>query len=248
MLLLVALALPSVAQAAREPRPIQLDHRVRIVMYQPDQVYRFTGHYRFQSAIEFGQGEEIATISMGDSTAWMLNPSGNRLFLKPVDQDATTNMTIITNRHTYLFELHGRETNSIEDPDMIFIMRFIYPDGQDMATVSNYLDSVPIPDPVRDAGGYNFNYTISGTDLIAPIKIFDDGQFTYFQFKNKNADIPAFFLVSDTGEESLINYRTRGDYIVIERVGERFTLRHGKDIVCVFNEAMRAPKRLAANQ
>lgn len=225
------------AYATREARPIQLDHRVRVVLYQPDEVYKFTGHYHYQSSIEFGQDEEIKTISMGDSTAWMLNPSGNRLFLKPVEQDATTNMTLITNKHTYLFELHARETDDINDKDMVFVMRFIYPDDKDIQSTANYLDSVPTPDPVKDAGKYNFHYTIAGKDEYAPIRIFDDGQFTYFQFRNKNVELPAFFWVDDNGEESLINYRTRGDYIVVERVSKKFTLRHGKDLVCVFNEA-----------
>jgi len=225
--------IPAAAHATRESRPIQIDHRVRIVMYQPDAVYKFTGHYRYESSIEFEEGEEIKTISMGDSTAWMLNPSGHRLFLKPVEQDATTNMMVITTKRTYLFELHARETDDIDDKDMIFIMRFIYPDNQTQ-TVSNYLDQVP--DIETNPEKYNFNYTISGTDLISPIRIFDDGQFTYFQFRNKNADVPAFFMVNDKGEESLINFRTRGDYIVVERVAKKFTLRHGSDIVCVFNE------------
>lgn len=225
------------AYATREAKPILLDHRVRSVMYQPDEVYKFLGHYRYQSSIEFGADEEIRTISMGDSTAWMLNPSGNRLFLKPVEQDATTNMTLITNKRTYLFELHARETDDIDDKDMTFIMRFIYPDtSTDADVITTYLDSVPVPELDEHPERYNFGYTISGTDVIAPIRIFDDGQFTYFQFRNVNADVPAFFLVDDRGEESLINYRTRGDYIVIERVARQFTLRHGRDIVCVFNE------------
>src|SRR4051812_48151751 len=180
LIALLAVAYSGVAYATREPRPIQIDHRVRIVMYQPDEVYRFTGHYRYQSSIEFGKDEEIRTISMGDSTAWMMNPSGNRLFLKPVEQDATTNMTLITTKHVYLFELHARETDDIADKDMVFIMRFIYPDDGMAQTLSNYLDSVPEPDLENEPDKYNFSYTVAGTDVIAPIRIFDDGQFTYF--------------------------------------------------------------------
>jgi len=230
-------ALSYEALAGREPRPIKVDHRVRTIMFQPDEVYKFTGHYRYQSSIEFSEGEEIKTISMGDSTSWMLNPSGNLLFLKPIEQDATTNMTLITNRHTYLFELHARETDDINDDNMVFIMRFLYPDGNDSKSVTQYLDRVPTPDLENDAGKYNFNYSISGSDDIAPIRIFDDGEFTFFQFRDKNAEVPAFFWVDDDGSEALINYRTRGDYIVVERVTKRFTLRHGSTIVCVFNEA-----------
>lgn len=231
---LAAFALP--VHAAQEARPAQVDHRVRTVMYQPDQVFKFVGHYGFQSAIEFGADETIQTISMGDSTAWMLQPSGNRLFLKPIEQGATTNMTLITSKHTYLLELHAREAQDIDDSEMTFVMRFIYGGEEQTAVVKHYLDSVPMPDVEGEPGRYNFRYTISGPETIAPIRIFDDGEFTYFQFRGKNTEVPGFFYVDSQGNEALINYRTRGDYIVVERVAARFTLRHGGDIVCVFNE------------
>lgn len=233
-----------VAEAGREPRPIKIDHRVRTIIYQPDEVYIYTGHYRYQSSIEFAEDEEIQTISMGDSTAWMMNPVGNRLFLKPIEQDATTNMTLITNKRTYLFELHARETDNINDPDMTFIMRFIYQDEGDLQSVGSGLDNVPTLDIEENPERYNFNYTIAGAETTAPIRIFDDGEFTYFQFRDKNAEVPAFFWVDDQGNEALINYRTRGDYIVVERVSSRFTLRHGNNVVCVFNEKRlsRAPQ------
>lgn len=224
------------AYAVRESRPIKVDSRVRTIMYQPDAVFKFMGHYGFQSAIEFEEGETIGTISMGDSTGWMINPLGNRLFLKPVDQDATTNMTLITNRRTYLFELHAREATAIDDPDMVFVMRFIYPDQQNSEFLASGRDKVPIEDALENPDKYNFAYTISGTDRLAPIRIFDDGEFTYFEFKDKNADLPAFFQVDPQGKESLINYRMRDNYVVVERVASRFTLRYGNEVICVYNE------------
>ena len=155
-------------------------------------------------------------------------------------------MTVITSAHTYLFELHARETDDIEDQNMVFVMRFVYPGSEGGDAVSHYLDSVPSPDLENNPEKYNFNYTIAGSDEVAPIRIFDDGEFTFFQFRNKNADVPAFFMVDNQGNESIINYRTRGDYIVIERVAGKFTLRHGTDIVCVFNETWLARKKQAA--
>jgi type IV secretion system protein VirB9 len=236
------------ANATSNSRSLPVDHRVRVIPYQVDQVYRMDGHYRYQSAIEFEKDEEIKTISMGDSTAWMINPSGNRLFLKPVEQDATTNMTLLTNKRTYLFELHARETDDINDPNMVFIMRFIYNDRNDGVGSHSYLDAVPDPDFEGEPGKYNANYTISGSDDVAPIRIFDDGEFTFFQFADKNAEVPAFYWVDDDNNEAMINYRTRGDYIVVERVSAKFTLRHGNDIVCVFNEKKLAEKEARKNR
>ena len=156
-------------------------------------------------------------------------------------------MTLITNKHTYLFELHARDTDDINDKGMIFVMRFIYQEEGDAQTVSSYFDSVPGLDIKENPEKYNFKYTIAGPETTAPIRIFDDGEFTYFQFRDKNAEIPAFFWVDDLGNESLINFRTRGDYIVVERVASKFTLRHGNDINCVFNE-MRPSKAPPADK
>ncbi len=226
----------SSANALITPTPIATDARIKTVMYSPNEVIKFTGYYRFQSNIQFGDDEQIGTISLGDSIAWQMNPVGNRLFLKPIEQDATTNMTVITNKHTYFFELHADEAKSISDKNLIFELRIIYP-GDETGAVANSIDHVPDLEQ-EDLSKYNFRYTINGSPDISPIRIFDDGEFTYFQFHDINAEIPAFFQVDKEGNESILNYRARGPYIVIERVAARYTLRHGKSVVCVFNEAM----------
>ncbi|MEI6187570.1 MAG: TrbG/VirB9 family P-type conjugative transfer protein, partial [Alphaproteobacteria bacterium] len=84
---------------------------------------------------------------------------------------------------------------------------------------------------------YNFNYDFTGEPRVAPLKVFDNGEFTYFQFKNKNISIPGFFEVLSDDTEALVNYQVVGNYIVLEKVTSKLTLRHGRDIVCVFNEA-----------
>lgn len=224
--------LPAPAHALREGKPISTDRRLHTIVYSDNEVYKFTGHYDYQSVIEFEEGEEIVTVSMGNSVTWQLVPSANRLFLKPVQEDAMTNMTIITNKRTYNFELHADTAESINDPDLVFVMRFVYGRNSGIA-VNTFMDSVP--DPLLEPEKYNFNYSLTGVEQISPIRIFDDGEFTYFEFRDKNADVPAFFMVHSDGSESLINFRTRGNYIVVERVAAQFTLRNGKDIVCVFN-------------
>lgn len=227
------------ALALQSSRPIATDSRIRTVRYSPNEVYQFLGHYGYQSAIEFELNEKILTVSVGDSTAWQLNPSGNRLFLKPIDQNALTNMTIITDKRTYLFELHAEETKDIRDKNLVFSYRFVYPQADSSALDYSITDSVP--DIERDPEKYNFAYSIRGSSVVEPIRIFDDGQFTYFEFRDKNAELPAFFNIDSAGNEEVINFRKRGNYIVVERVSSRFTLRRGADIICVYNEKMPVP-------
>ena len=90
--------------AIRESRPTPGDPRIRVMVYSPDDVFKFTGYYGYQASIELAKDEEVVNVSMGDSTSWQIVPSGNRIFIKPMEKDATTNMTLITNKRTYFFE------------------------------------------------------------------------------------------------------------------------------------------------
>lgn len=223
------------SNAVSTSRPVGGESRIRVINYAPNSVIRFVGHYNFHSIIEFGLDEEIKTITMGESIGWQLNPAGNRIFLKPIGLNATTNMTVITNRRTYFFEMHAEQASSISDSNLAFITKFMYPDGQITVptTISHSNSNLDLTKPVQ----YNFKYRISGKAInIEPILVFDDGKFTYFKFKDVNADIPSIFLVDPNLNESLINYRVSDGYIVVERVTAKFTLRYGKEIICVFND------------
>lgn len=232
---------PGKASALQEPRPISTDRRIRTVRYSPNEVYQFIGHYGYQSSIEFAEDEKVQTVSIGDSVAWMVNPAESRLFLKPIEQNATTNLTVITDKRTYFFELHAEETNNIRDNEMIFTVRFVYPQNDTGALDYGQYEAMPDIDAYPER--YNFNYSVRGSDSISPIRIFDDGNFTYFEFKDQNAELPAFFHVDAAGNEELINFRKRGNYIVVERVSPVFTLRRGSDLMCVYNEAMSIPSK-----
>lgn len=238
--LLVLHAVP--ANALQEARPLATDKRILTVRYSPNEVYDFIGHYGYQSIIEFAPDEEVTTVSIGDSVAWQVNPVGSRLFLKPVEQDALTNMSVITSKRTYHFELHAEETENIRANDMMFVVRFIYPDDY-AGDYSNYIAEDPVPDlsDPEVLKTLNFNYSLVGSETISPIRIFDDGEFTYFEFKDVNADVPAFFWVDSGRQENLINFRKNGNYIVVERVTSQYTLRSGSDVLCVFNESRPLP-------
>lgn len=227
--------------AIRESRPTPIDSRIRIMVYSPDDVFKFIGYYGYQASIELSKEEEVVSISMGDTTAWQIVPAGNRIFIKPMEADATTNMTLITDKRTYFFELYAEETDNIRDPDMVFNVKFIYPDQEEEEHLKSYNTTLSGPD-LQHPEKYNFNYSISGNEEIAPIKIFDDGDFTYLQFRDKNAEIPAIFAVDENLRESMVNYRldpNNSNIIIVEQVFRKLSIRHGKKIVCVFNESFK---------
>jgi type IV secretion system protein VirB9 len=225
--------------AVQEPRVLNKEKRFRTYIYNPNDVYRYVGYYLNQSYIEFEEDETVTTISMGDSTAWQTSVLGNKLFLKPWQQFPQTKMTIFTNKRTYYFELDAMEPDDADPNDILFFVKFLYPTSSDKNIVKFNVKSTrdDYPD-LDDLSKYNFNYEFAGSPSIAPIKVFDDGLFTYMEFKIANAEVPAIFTVNDSGYESLVNFRIVEEYVVIEQVSGQFTLRSGGDVVCVYNNSL----------
>jgi type IV secretion system protein VirB9 len=242
IMLFLCTTISTAAFAIIEPTPTAVDSRIRVMVYNPYDVFKYTGYYGYQASIELARDEEVISISMGDTTAWQIVPAGFRIFIKPMEADATTNMTLISNKRTYFFELHAEEAQDINDPDMVFNVKFLYPDEKDDSSLKNFTSSANGPD-LTHPERYNFNYAISGSDEIAPIKIFDDGEFTYLQFHDKNAEMPAIFAVDEDLRESMVNYRvspTTPGLIIVEQVFRKLSARLGKKVVCIFNEAFRS--------
>ncbi|MGN8423822.1 TrbG/VirB9 family P-type conjugative transfer protein [Helicobacter pylori] len=69
---------------------------------------------------------------------------------------------------------------------------------------------------------------------LMPEEIFNDKQFTYFKFDKKLAlsKFPVVYKVVD-GYDSPVNTRIVGDYIIAEDVSAKWTLRLGKDYLCI---------------
>ncbi|WP_101002676.1 TrbG/VirB9 family P-type conjugative transfer protein [Helicobacter pylori] len=69
---------------------------------------------------------------------------------------------------------------------------------------------------------------------LMPEEIFNDKQFTYFKFDKKLAlsKFPVIYKVVD-GYDNPVNTRIVGDYIIAEDVSAKWTLRMGKDYLCI---------------
>lgn len=228
--LMLALATSTGAvHAAKVPRPTSTDARVKQVRYDPNQVYEIVGVYGYTVGIQFAESERILNYAFGDSIAWQPNKFRNKLFLKPVEPNARTNLTVTTNRRTYFFHL-----TSTTNPDKAtYVVQFRYPEDDDQTDPGDTGGRSPGGAGVGTPRAVNKTYAASGDEkAFGLLQVFDDGQFTYFQV-NPAKPKPAIYVVDADGTELLANIRREGPYLVVEQLATKFTLRDGERVLCV---------------
>ena len=150
-LLAVIFLLNMAASVVAQPVPTTTDSRIRTLVYNPNEVYELKFYYGYQSFIEFSDNEEIEMISIGEAFAWRITPTGKRLFIRPLEIAAHTNMTIITNRRTYHFDIKSGEYDGKADEELVYTVRFYYPQiGQPLPIPPQLAVSVPVaPKPQK---------------------------------------------------------------------------------------------------
>lgn len=225
----VAAVGPAAAQQIDRHPSQAADARIRTIPYSDDRIVQLRGHLGYQILIEFDPAERIENVAIGDSLAWQVTPNraATMLFLKPVVADTATNMTVVTSLRRYSFDLRSQEASGPNDPSIIYTVRFTYPDTR--APQIEAPVSPPAPQPV------NLDYTTRGSARFGRVRVFDDGEMTYFQFE-ESIDTPAIFVVSERGGEELANTQMRPPYVVIDRVAREFVLRSGRNRLRVTNE------------
>ncbi len=111
--------------------PLATDRRIKTYVYNENEVYLLLIRSGFQSSVEFENGEEIKTLSLGDAYSWNITPIGNRMFIKPLEDEVRTNMTVITNKRTYQFDVVSQKSDDDSlDQDISYVVRFYYPETQ----------------------------------------------------------------------------------------------------------------------
>lgn len=214
--------------------PAQADERLLAHAFSDNEVVRIDGKAGVQATIAFGNGEAIENVAVGDSQAWQITPNkrADLLFVKPLEATARTNMTVVTNRHTYFFDLVA---SGKARP--LYMLRFTYkdeprPDAPGAVPAS--LDPAELAlaggDPAAvpaDPAALNFAWSRVGVEKLMPSRIYDDGSSTYLVWPEKAA-VPAILVTNEKGDEGPVNYAVRGTTIVLEDVPNSIVLRSGK--------------------
>lgn len=211
------------------------DPRLATHAYNPDEVVQIPGRAGVQTIISFGKDEHIENVAIGDASAWQVTPNrrADLLFVKPLGRHIKTNLTVVTDRHTYYFDLRASPGAAA-----LYRLKFTYPDEPKAPSVAKARPDInaseagiisgdPLALPV-DPATLNFAWEAHGDAALLPRRVFDDGKSTYLTWK-RDGPLPAILVRNEEGVEGPVNYVARGDVIVLDGVPARIVLRLGRD-------------------
>lgn len=228
---LLGLIITSFAMAEVIPVAGSLDSRIRTVNYNPDQVFHINAKVGVTTHFKFSEGEVLEKWFSGDADAFLLLNHKNYVSFKPVVQTSSTNLLVLTNKRSYNFSVH------VNKKHVYYGVHFLYPEDakkreRELALAEDLKKALdPKIQSVR-----NVDYSGAGSRYIRPTKVFDNGTHTFFYFPER-IDIPSIFRVRYDDNEFLTQATTIGNWRVVPRVQERWTLRLGEEVICVRNNS-----------
>lgn len=238
-LAVAVLSLISRANAIEIPPRGAADYRVRTTAYHPGQVYKITGFFGYTATVSLNPDEKIIKF-VGFDLGWKIEDvADNKVIIQPRLENADSNLTVVTTRRVYFFDLTVRPfpkshfRSQATDPDQTYGLRFTYPDDDAAeaalkASVSDVkaklqaakeaLRTIQEADERKlleaknapSTRPKNYDYSYMGAESIKPYEIWDDGTFTYFKFYAQQ-DLPTFFVINEDSTESVVNKFVDGD-------------------------------------
>lgn len=196
--------------------------------------------------IELQAGETISAISVGDTVRWEIAPAYHgegknktlHVFIKPTDVGLKTNITILTNKRAYRFNLESSKTQHMP------IVGFQYPKHyQDIVAGLKVQDEIErakerertianpeIKEKRMSIADLDFNYVIEGDDPVwKPVRVYNDGVKTIIELpeKAKYSKVPVLSVIDDTKQKGIVNYRLLNNKFVVDMLFHKAILVSG---------------------
>ena len=174
-------------------------------------------------------------VAAGDTVRWIIGDTESgtsagkqvHILVKPTRPELMTNLVINTDRRTYHMELRSTEKTYMASvswqypQDQLIALRHQSAEAQAAQPVSSGIDLAKV----------NFRYEVTGDRAPwRPLRAFDDGHQVFIEFPRGigQGEMPPLFVVGPEGDTSeLVNYRVRGNYMVVDRLFAAAELRFG---------------------
>lgn len=163
-------------------------------------------------------------------------------YVKPKDEHVDTNMHIRTATHDYLIELSvvsskWKTLDQVKQQGVQYKVSFAYPDDASFSPVESSESGVSTAIDSRKNYNSSYDYSAnSASQWLVPLKVYDDGQFTYIHMSDLSSlptgGFPTVFArKSADSEEFVINTSVEKNVMVVHGTYSYLVIRHGDDVV-----------------
>ncbi len=217
--------------ATQSPHKVKVQGGNTVFNYSPSALYEITASVDHVTDIALKVGETLTTPpTAGDTVRWHLSvmksgdgsKSQTHIVVKPLDEELETNLIITTDQNVYHIKLRSGDFH-------IPSVSWNYP-ADTKALIDQALKKEQSQEATIRPDQLCFNYNIDGKDYDwKPIRVFDDGQKTFIQMKKnfRVTEAPVLFLLDESSEPMIVNYRVKGDLYIVDRLIEHAELRVG---------------------
>lgn len=239
-------ALPGPTHAQAQAEVLSADTRLVVFRFDPNLTYPVLARPGVVTHVQLHPGETLRALAVGDSVQWQVQQTGNNIFIKPVKADLFTSATVVTDKRTYQLTLRAGRSDgkwyqriSWEYPDLIVFeakeaARSVQVAEAERKEAASQTTNTRVP-----VENLNFGYEISGEAAFRPGQVFDDGRFTWLRL-GRSQELPAFFIINDSGEAEIANYLMKGEFMMVQRLFHEGVLKLGRQEVRVRNARARS--------
>jgi type IV secretion system protein VirB9 len=221
--------------ATKEPTKYGYINAIQVYPFTEGALYQLYAAPERVTDLTLQAGEKLTSVSAGDTVRWVVGDttSGSgenqqmHVLVKPFAPNLKTNLVITTDRRAYHLQMESTAKTSMA------AISWTYPQDQ-LAVMRRRNNEAEAAQPIASNLSLEnicFRYEVSGdSPLWRPLRAFDDGQKVYIEFPRtiEQGEAPPLFLVGADGSE-LVNYRTRGNYYIVDRLFAAAELRLGSD-------------------
>jgi type IV secretion system protein TrbG len=229
----------NLANAAARVQPTRRGYinAVQVYPFADGALYRVYAAPGQVTDIALQEGEQLTgsgPVAVGDTVRWIVGDteSGSaaakkvHILVKPTRPELTTNLVINTDQRTYHLELRSTEKTYMAS------VSWLYPQDELIALRrQNVVANAAAPVAALDITNLRFRYAIDGDNPPwRPLRAFDDGKKVYIEFPPGIAqgEMPPLFIIGPEGRTSeLVNYRVRGNHMIVDRLFAAAELRLG---------------------
>lgn len=204
---LAACAIPLAVHAADDPR-------FQTIPYAPGGLFHVQTTPEASQTVLFAPGERVTSVIISDPGAYVIGVtgSGDGITLKANGSSALAVVSVQTSQRAYQLELvPGRGAAAPS------VVQFSYTSAAPPAALP--------PTNAQQASG--FGWRISGSKILRPSAVRDDGTRTFIEWDRGQAQ-PAVFAIGAGGKEEIVDAYVRGGIVTIDRVYPELVFRIDK--------------------